>query len=274
MGGNSGGGGITPMEGLGDAALAVGDYFSGGSLTPYLAATVAGQLVGAYAQNQVLKKQNDAAAAGIIAQGNLQKNAESQVSGTTKTIANETPQATSAAQLASFQKALAQETPNSNAADPSVPGASKAFKAEQGVATGDASKYVNAIAGSAATTEGTQLERVQEGQQLGNQASSLGLLSQQSNEQSYLTKLQIQSQQANPWLTALSTGLKAYGAIGSMGSGVGNVASSLAADAATPATSFDAGGGYTGTFGGAAPTPYAGPSAQQLYGNAFAPTGH
>lgn len=230
MGGSSGGG-LSTGEVLGDVAGGVADYFSAGSLTPYLAATIAGQLTSAYAQNQVLKKQNDAAAAGIIAQGNLQKNAESQVAGTTKTIANETPQATSAAQLASFQKALSQETPNSNAADPSVPGASKAFKAEQGVATGDASKYVNAIAGSAATTEGTQLERVQEGQQLGNQASSLGLLAGQSQEQSYLTKLQIQSQQANPWLTALSTGLKAYGAVGSFTGGGGGASMSPLADA-------------------------------------------
>lgn len=204
-----------------DVVGGIADYFSGGALTPELASLVAGQ-VGQAAQASQLRKQDDAAAAGIIAQGKLQKQGENDVAGVTAKIAGETPQAQSAAQLASFQKALAQSAPTSSSTEPSVPGSSKAYKAEQAKAGGDASQYVGAIAKSAATTEGTQLERVQEGQQLGSTASDLGLLSQKSGEQAYLTKLQIASQQANPWLSAISKGLAAYGTASSIsGPGLG-----------------------------------------------------
>lgn len=209
-----------------DAVLAVADYASAGSLTPELAATVAGQVTSAYAQQQMLKQQNDAAAAGIIKQGQIQKSAEDTTAATTAKIASSTPAQQTAQQLASFQKAIQQSAPEQGSASPNVPGASKAYKATQATAGAGAQDYLSKIAGSAAVTEGTQLERVQEGQLLGATATQLGGLQQQSNEQSYLTKLQIQSAQANPWLTALSTGLKAYGAAGSMGAGYAGAASS------------------------------------------------
>ena len=173
-------------------------------------------MTSAYAQNQILKQQNDAAAAGIIKQGQIQKSAEDTTAATTAKIASSTPAQQTAQQLASFQKALQQSAPEQGSASPNVPGASKAYKTTQATAGAGAQDYLSKIAGSAAVTEGTQLERVQEGQLLGATATQLGGLQQQSNEQSYLTKLQIQSAQANPWVTALGSVLKGVGAAGSM----------------------------------------------------------
>jgi hypothetical protein len=202
-----------------DVGLGVADYFTAGSLTPALVATLAGQVVGAVAQNQQLNKQNDAAAAGIIEQGNLQKQGEGDVTALNKTVAAETPQQKTQQQLASYQKALQAAAPVQSKDVPEVAGASSAYDKEAGSARASASQYVNAMAQSAATTQGTQLERVQEGQQIGSTASNLGLLSQQSDEQSYLTKLRINSAQANPWLMATSAALKGAGSIMSMGAG-------------------------------------------------------
>lgn len=234
-----------------DAGLAIGDYFTGGALTPALIATVAGQAATTIAQAQQLNKQNDIAAAGIIDQGNLQKQGEGDVASLTKTISQETPQQKTAQQLSAYQKALQQSAPISNSDQPGVPGAGSAYKKEAASAGAGASNYVNALAKSGATIEGTQLERVQEGQQLGNTASQLGLLSQQSDEQSYLTKLQIQGTQANPWLMALGTAAKAYGSMASMGAGWGAGGAAAAnADAgaavANEGASIGAAGGYTG----------------------------
>ena len=221
-----------------DVIGAVADYASGGSLTPYLAATIAGQATSAYAQNQVLKKQNDDAAAGIIKQGQIQKSAEDTTAATTAKIASSTPAQQTATQLASFQKALQQSAPEQGSASPNVPGASKAYKATQATAGASAQDYLSKIAGSAAVTEGTQLERVQEGQVLGATATQLGGLQQQSNEQSYLTKLQIQSAQANPWVTALGSVLKGVGAAGSIYAGGVGAASSSSTGLAGAAASY------------------------------------
>ncbi len=194
------------------------------------AATAAGTATDAYAQNQQLSKQNDIAAAGIIKQGELQKQGESDVSSLTNSVANSNAatQAKTAQQLKSYTTALGQSNLISNSAEPNVPGASKAYADEQKVAGGDAKNYVNAIAQSAATTQGTQLERVDEGQQEAATAGKLGVLSGTSNEQNYLTKLQIQATQQNPWLTSLGTLLKGVGAGLSIYSGAAGLAGGAA----------------------------------------------
>ena len=217
-------------------------------------------MTSAYAQNQVLKQQNDAAAAGIIKQGQIQKSAEDTTAETTAKIASSTPAQQTAQQLASFQKAIQQSAPEQGSASPNVPGASKAYTATQATAGAGAQDYLSKIAGSAAVTEGTQLERVQEGQLLGATATQLGGLQQQSNEQSYLTKLQIQSAQANPWVTALGSVLKGVGAVGSMAAGASSVPSvaQAGADAATAnastaaVNSFAAAGNAAANAGNAA----------------------
>jgi hypothetical protein len=201
-----------------------------------LIASGTGTALNAYAQNQALKQQDNIAAQGIIKQAQLQKTGSNDVAALTNQVAqsNAKTQAASSAQLKAYQDALQQGAGISSSASPNVPGASKAYKAEQGVAGNTASNYVNAIANSAATTEGTQLERVNEGEQMGATATNLGQLQGQSNEQNYLTKLGIQSTQANPWLEGLGTLLQAGGAAYGATAGLGGVAGSAesAAEAA------------------------------------------
>ncbi len=170
-----------------------------------MAATAAGTATSAIATDQQQNRQNDIAAAGIIKQGQIQKQAEKDVGQTVNTLnaSNASTQAKTAQQLNAYRSALLQAQPLSAAASPGVPGASKAYGAAQAASSGSASDYVNKIATSAATTQGTQLERVNEGQSMADTATKLGVLGQQSGEQSYLTKLQVSSTQANPWVKGL-----------------------------------------------------------------------
>lgn len=253
--------------GVGGAVLGAAlDVASGGTLTaPIIAAlatSAAGTIVTGMAQQEAVNKQNDIAAAGIIKQGQLQQQGENDVSQVTKQISSQTPAQQTAAQLASYQKALTEQNANLQSDQPNVPGASKAYTQEKAVSGGDAANYVNALAKSGAVTEGTQLERVQEGQEIAGTASNLGLLQTQSNEQAYLTKLQIQATQANPWLTAIGNVMKGAGA--AMGTAAGwNAAGSVtdstvqnaeAAAGGLPQTSvmpftYDAAGNVTGGGG-------------------------
>jgi hypothetical protein len=231
---SSGGTGVGSYLALAGGAAA--DVMSGGSLTPALIAaglSMAGTAAGAYAKSQQLRKQDQITAQGIAAQNQLQKQGESAVTNTTNSLAqsNAAVQKKSAQQLGAYQTALEQAQPLSSSASPAVPGASSAYNAEKAKASTSASDYVNAIANSAATTEGTQLERVGEGQQMASTATQLGDLQRQSNEQNYVTQLKVRATQANPWITSLGALLQgagtAYGiASGFNGPGAGEAAKS------------------------------------------------
>jgi hypothetical protein len=187
------------------------------------ALAAAGAATSSYANSQQLKKQDQIAAQGIVQQGALKKQGQQDVGQNIQSVAqsNQASQAKSAQQLSSFRSALQEDAPQNASADPSVPGASKAFAQEQAKSGASASNYVDAIAKSAATTQGTQLERVDEGNAMGATAGKLGVLSGESSEQSYLTKLQIQSTQANPWISGLGKVLSGAGAV--VGAGAGAV---------------------------------------------------
>lgn len=231
------------------------------------ALAAAGAATTSYANNQKLKAQDQIAAEGIIKQGQLQKQGENAASTQIGQLAksNAATQKTSADQLAAYKAALQQGSAVSSSASPNVPGSSKSYKAATSAAGAGASDYVNKIANSAATTEGTQLERVGEGNQMGATATKLGLLNGQANEQNYLTKLKVQSTQANPWLSGLGTLLSVGGAAYGVGAGfagaggaatigadeleAGAAAASAPAAANTISGIASAGRGAAGIFG-------------------------
>lgn len=196
-----------------------------GSETLYIGAALAaaGAATSSYATSQQLKAQDKIAAQGILKQGALQKQGEADVSSTIGQVAksNAKTQASANDQLAQYRAALQQGSGISQSASPGIPGASKAYKGEQAVAGASAQNYTDAIAKSAATTQGTQLERVDENQSMADTAGKLGILSGESANQNYLTKLQVQSTRANPWLTGLGSLMSAAGgASGALGAGI------------------------------------------------------
>lgn len=224
-----------------------------GSEALYIGAAMAaaGAATTSYANSQQLKKQDQIAAAGIIKQGEFQRKGEADVSSTIGQVAksNALTQSKANDQLAQYRAALQQGSGTSNSASPNVPGAGKAYKSAQATAGASANDYVGKLATSAATTQGTQLERVNEGEQMGDTATKLGLLNNQAQNQNYLTKLQIQQTQANPWLKGLGTLLSVAGtAVGGAGALSGAASGAeTAAEAAGAAGSI--GSGAAGTIG-------------------------
>lgn len=214
------------------------------------ALAAAGAATSSYASSQQLKSQDKIAAEGILKQGQLQKQGEAEASTQIGQLAksNAATQKTSSDQLAAYQKALQQGSGITSSDNPNVPGASKAYKSATTQATGGASDYVNKIANSAATTQGTQLERVDENTQMGATAGNLGILNNEANEQNYLTKLKVQSTQANPWLKGLGTLLSVAGAAYGGAAGFASAGTSAAGDAAAAAGTTAAQGAQDSAF--------------------------
>ena len=225
-------GGANGQTDVGAGEFALGAVLSatgyGASVGVPLMLSGAGSAASGVATADQLRKQDQITAAGILKQGQMQKEGSNDVSNlVSNNIAKSaaTTQAKTAQQLQAYRDALQQSNGISQSASPNVPGASKAYKAEQGVAGSTANNYIDALAKSAATTQGTQLERIGENQGIASTAGQLGLLNQQSAEQNYVTQLQVRATQANPWLQSLGMLLKgagaAYGAAGGLASAGG-----------------------------------------------------
>lgn len=179
------------------------------------ALSAAGAGAGAYAQNQQLRSQDRAAAAGIRANEALQRQGEANVNQTVQKLSasqsQANTQAASAKQLAAYRAALQAGTSAPGGTQAPVAGASKAYAARAAQSGQSANDFVSALAQSGATTEGTQLERVGEGQTIADTAGKLGLLANKAGGQDYLTQLKIRSTQANPWIEAAGMLLQGAG---------------------------------------------------------------
>jgi hypothetical protein len=195
-----------------DVVGGVADYFTGGALTPELVGMMGSQ-VGQYAQQQALNKQDKITAANILEQGNLNKQAEGDVSSTINKIAASNPEASKAKMLTAENQALQLGAATSASAQPAVPGASKSYKAAVGGANATAGDYINNIKQGMAGTNAPTLQRIGESQDIANTASDIGLLGQQSQRQNYAAQVAEQSVRQNPWLQDLGMTMQAAGTI-------------------------------------------------------------
>lgn len=195
-----------------DVVGGVADYASGGALTPLLVGMVGSQ-VGQYAQQQALNKQDKITAANILEQGNLNKQAEGDVSSTVKKIAASDPAAAKAKMLGAENQALELGAQTSGSAQPNVPGASKAYKAAVGGANASAGDYINNLKQGIAGTNAPTMQRIGESQDIASTASNLGLLGQQSSRENYASQVAEQGVRQNPWLQDLGMTMQAAGTI-------------------------------------------------------------
>lgn len=179
------------------------------------ALTIAGSAAEAYGNNQTLRKQDSIAAQGIRNQTALQTQAQQGVQKTIQKVgvdnaANDAQN--QKIQQAQYMAALARAAPVQGSSLTTTPGASSRY-AQQVVDAQAANKSFGAGQASLmARTTAPQLTQMQDQQNLGNEATQLGLLNDTSNSQANLTKLQAGSVQVNPWLLAASAALKGAGA--------------------------------------------------------------
>lgn len=193
------------------------------------ALSAAGAGANAYSQNQNMRKQDSQSAQSIIQQGAINSKAESAVSQLNANIAKSNPNDATKQQTAAYLAAIQQANPTQSVVNPNVPGGSKRFTQAQAASKADVANYARSTAGNMAAVAAPNLQRIGEGNQIGNVASELGRYNDESAAEQGILKTQLAGDQANPWLTALSgvlsgagSGLSTYsGYRKGVGSGMG-----------------------------------------------------
>lgn len=201
--------------------------------------SAAGSGASMVSQNNQLQQQDQTAAAGIMRQGAINRQAQNQVSNLTQKIATSNPNAIAANLKAQYAAALQNNGTNT---EPSEPGGSKRYGQATATANANIGAYGGQQADIASRVNAPTLQRLGESEQIGATAGNLGGLQNQSNNQSALTKTEIESIGANPWLSAMGGVLKGAGAgIGAYGAA--SVASGGGANAGvnTAPTNFSSG---------------------------------
>jgi len=193
----------------------------------------------AYANHQALTKQDQAAAAGIMAQQRLKQQAQADLQPAIQTAKNNDQNiaANRTALNSQYAAALQRAAPvqNTNGA---LPGASKTYAADVAKAVGNnqvfGKNYANlTAAGGAPILTGQQTQ-----EQLGDVATKLGGLNTQSQNANQLTQMQVQAITANPWLLGVGA------LLGGASRGVGSYYGSKARPDPTTGLTYDPGPGY------------------------------
>lgn len=175
------------------------------------ALSAAGTGANAYAQNQDMRTKDSQAAASIVKQGQINSKAEGAVGQLNNTIAKSNPAEAQKQQMAAYTQAIQQAAPTQSATNPGVPGGSKRYSEASAASKADVASYARATAGNEAAVAAPSLQRIGEGQQIGNVASELGRFNDESSSEQGILKTQLAGDQANPWLTSLSGVLEGAG---------------------------------------------------------------
>ena len=178
---------------------------------------VAGAGTAAYANHQALQKQDSAAAQGIQRQAALQKQAENDAQTNIKQ-AQQNQQNVDKNQSTlqdEYTAALQRNNGAAQSTQGALPGASKKYAEGVQSAIQANQQYGTKLAGTAAAVGAPTLTNLQTQEGLGDTATKLGMLNDQSNQQNQLTQMQVNSIAANPWMlaagAALSGASKGYG---------------------------------------------------------------
>lgn len=175
--------------------------------------SAAGTGLSAFAADRARKKQDREAAAGIMRQAEFQKQAGERVNENIQKLRGSNPEGETRAAEGDFMAALkAQQKPGMpmDALQPFA-GGSQRYAEDVSTAKQAGETDVAALVKNLAAIDAPTFQRLREGQTTADTASKLGLIDQASQGQDFLTKLRTSSITANPWLTALGTGMQAYG---------------------------------------------------------------
>jgi hypothetical protein len=194
----------------------------------------AGYAANRMATNQQLRAQDRDAAAGIMKQGELQRQANNNVQkGVIDTAKNNSASIARNQQSenAQYAAALARAKPTQDAAFNAQPGASARYTAGVNNAVASNNAFGSDLAKTTSITDAPALTQQQTEQQLGDTAGKLGILSDTSANQNTLTQNKIKGEQANPWLQALGATLNGAAAgYGGVAGGKKNLPTGSAAE--------------------------------------------
>lgn len=183
---------------------------TGAELIPLLIAG-AGTAVSVGAQQSAARKQDREAAAGILRQAQLNREAGAKVSKTLDQLEQSNPQEDIAKRQASYMDALRRAQPSTNKALPDAVGGSDRFAEDVSAARGANAAEAGTTAGLMARIDAPTIQRTREGQLANDTLSQLSLLDDRSRQADYLTRLRVSMQKPNPWAIGAGQALNGYG---------------------------------------------------------------
>jgi hypothetical protein len=149
--------------------------------------------VTAYSNNQATKARDQATAANIMQQQQLQRQGQQQVSDTVKKVAASNPDSEKQVAERDFLAALQRGHAGNDSSDPALSGAGQRY-AEESVAANKASgAQAKDMAATQAAVEAPTYQRLNEGNTVADAASKLSLLRDQAEGQNAIGQLRIGS---------------------------------------------------------------------------------
>lgn len=172
----------------------------------------------AYNQNQALKKQDAATAAGIRQNALLQQQANARVNQVVQQQAQSNPAQITADRNAQYLDALRQ---NQQLAQQRLlrSGLGQAYAQRAAANQGAENDYAQRMANLMAQADAPGLQRQQEAFNFGDLGTDIGVLNDQSRGNQFVTGLKVKGIQPNPLLGALAQGGQTY--LGMLGRGGG-----------------------------------------------------
>jgi len=187
---------------------------SGATVAIGAGVAAAGAGATAYANNQALRKQDSAAAAGIMRQNLLRGQANADVTKTIQDRAVDNSANLNAAKnslQSQYALALQRAMPTQKGSLSDQPGGSKRYAAGVNAARTGVGQFSNDLAARTAALDAPAVENLQTQLRLGDTATKLGLLGDTSANEGALTEMQVKAIQANPWLLAGGAALQGAG---------------------------------------------------------------
>jgi hypothetical protein len=151
--------------------------------------SAAGTAVQYGAQNDAKRQQERELAAGILKQGRMNREADTQVQQATQQIAASNPDAERAQKRNTYIDALRRAQPGRAAVQGNVGNVSERFTADSSAAANDAETEAAGLADLTAEIEAPAYQRMREGNALADTADKLSLIRGRSSGQDYLTRL-------------------------------------------------------------------------------------
>lgn len=194
---------------------------------PLVMTAVAGAST-AYNADRTAKKQDDAAAAGIMKQGAHQREADARVDSELQSLQGSTAEGERKAANDQYMTQLQRTRAQAEGATPGVAGASDRYGADVVNANAAAEASGAKVADLMARIAAPGMQRQREGQQFGRLGSDIGQIGRASAGDDFLTQLRVRGIRQNPWVNAGASALGgAASGMASSGGGLSDQAVTL-----------------------------------------------
>lgn len=212
---------------------------------------IAGVALNQYNTHEVNKRQDNNLASSLLHQQSIQDQANQKTNSLIQSTAASNDEGAKSSLLDKFHQQLLASQPNATGGLNQVGHVSDAYTAASNDAASGASTYGNERAANIASIDAPGMQRAQEAQMALSTGTDLGQLQARSASTNFLDNMRLKGIVANPWLTAASQGLQAYGTshAGSAGS-AGNASGAGSFNGVTGAGTYLGSGSLSTTWPG------------------------